>query len=305
MIPVVRTIGGDLPPSGIHGVLSQDRLIRGGQIVRPNRSDLSEGDDLWGFAVRYLRGFRALGVDLVADCTASGLGRDLGMLCELSNAADIAIVCATGFPPARWLPSPEVIGGVKDASEHMVQELSSGFIDEDGWGRAGMIHLGISKPRIHPREEELLRAAAQAAGLTGALVMVDVGLTGSCNEVIRIFERSGGDLSRLAVMQMGSEADHSGLVEDSLRGVYVGLGGIGKRPDNFYLGRIQKFGLAGCLDRVLLTHAYPRDDSRTATGSYCAGVHSRFQRALADAGFTRDEVRKFMRDNALRTLSLA
>ncbi len=305
MIPVVRTIGGDLPPSGIHGVLSQDRLIRGPQIVKPDRSDKSEVDDLRGFAVRYLRALRALGVDLVADCTVSGLGRDLGMLHELSNASDVAIVCATGFPPARWLPPPDAIGGVTEASQRMVQELSGGFIDEGGWGRAGMIHLGVSRPRIHPREEELLRAAAQAAGSTGALVMVDVGLAGLCNEVIRIFESAGGNLSRLAVMQMGGEADQNGLIDISIRGVYVGLDGVGKRPDNFFVERVQRFGLAGCLDRVLLTHAYSDDDSRTITASYCVGVHSRLQRALVDAGFTRDEVRRCMRDNALRALALA
>lgn len=196
-----------------------------------------------------LAAVRDLGVDLLLDCTAIGIGRNVDLLRDVAEATGVRIACATGiykgFVPARLAEaSPEELAGV------FVRELTEGI---DGTEiRAGFIKLATTETGPTPRETEIHRAGAIAAAATGAAIVLHSPQAAVTRTVLATLETEGFDPARL----VWAHAHDSTLQENlelAARGVTISFDDISACDEGEAIDRIAALIDAGRGDRVVVS----------------------------------------------------
>jgi phosphotriesterase-related protein len=166
-----------------------------------------------------------LGVDLLLDCTAIGIGRNVALLREVSQASGVRIACATGIykgfvPPERGEASPE------ELAQLFVQELTEGTDGTDI--RAGFIKLATTETGPTRRETEIHRAGAMAAAATGAAIVLHSPHAAVTRLVLSTLEAEGFDPARLVWAHA-----HDSTLEENLelaaRGMTISFDDVGRR----------------------------------------------------------------------------
>lgn len=199
--------------------------------------------------VERLARLRPFGVDLLVDCTAIGIGRDVELLREVSRSTGIRIVCSTGIYKALVPP---------EWDDETSEELAARFVGEltdgiDGTGaRAGVIKLATTETGATARETDVHRAAAMAAARTGAAIVLHSPHAPVARAVLVTLEAEGFDPARLIWAHA-----HDSTLEENLelaeRGVTISLDAIGVQADAEMLDRVERLTEAGHGDRVLVS----------------------------------------------------
>ena len=112
----LQTVRGIVSSEPIHRALAHEHLFVDFQLAdHPGYMDVDWGT-VRGAAINRLRELRAQGVDLLVDWTTLGVGRNVGLLRDVSGATGLHIICPTGIylakrPPGyRHLSVPELPG---------------------------------------------------------------------------------------------------------------------------------------------------------------------------------------------------
>lgn len=196
-----------------------------------------------------LAALRELGVDLLLDCTAIGIGRNVGLLRELAEATGVRIACATGI--YKGFVPPELEEASPDELAHLfVRELTEGADGTDV--RAGFIKLATTETGPTPRETEVHRAGAIAAAATGAAIVLHSPQAAVTRTVLATLEAEGFDPARL----VWAHAHDSSLEENlelAARGVTISFDDVSACDDAETIGRIAALIDAGFGDRVLVS----------------------------------------------------
>lgn len=160
-------------------------------------------DDI-DLAVSELVAFRDAGGGTVVDVTPDGLGRNPEGLVTVARRTGLNIVAGTGLYIAGSHPDETTDASAEALAERMTLDLVQGIGATDV--RAGVIgEIGVSHP-LHPREEQVLRAAAEAQACTGAAISVHTAAhaidADSALVVANVLEAAGADLSRVIMCHM-------------------------------------------------------------------------------------------------------
>lgn len=199
--------------------------------------------------VRRLAALRELGVDLFLDCTAIGIGRNVRLLSEVSQATGIRIACATGIykglvPPERSEASSE------ELAQLFVGELTEGI---DGTGiRAGFIKLATTETGPTPRETDVHRAGAMAAAATGAAIVLHSPHAAVTRTVLATLEAEGFDPARL-VWAHARDSTLEENLELAARDVTVSFDAVSASDDEETIHRIEALAEAGHADDVIVS----------------------------------------------------
>jgi phosphotriesterase-related protein len=192
---------------------------------------------------------RRQGVDLLVDVTGIGIGRNVGLLREVSEATGVRIACATGiykgFVPPEWNEeTPEALAA------RFVRDLTEGI---DGTGaRAGVIKLATTETGATPRETDVHRAGAMAAAATGAPIVLHSPHAEVTRAVLTILEAEGFDPGRL-VWAHAQDSTAEENLELAASGVTISLDAIGVSEDADMVDRIERLIEAGLGDRVVVS----------------------------------------------------
>lgn len=142
--------------------------------------------------------FRLHGGSAIVDLTSIGLGRDPVALRQISLASGVHVVMGSGHYVFDY-HRPDLAGLGADAiRDEIVAEARSG-ITELGI-RPGIIgEVGLSWP-VHPQEDKVARACAQASAESGLALSIHPGRSAeapldACGRI----DRYGGDLSRTVI----------------------------------------------------------------------------------------------------------
>ncbi len=116
--------------------------------------------------VEELQEFKALGGSGVVEMSNADMGRDIGVLKEVSQKVGVHVIAASGHYVERFHPAYVSTDSVDSLASRIVREVLEGI---DGTEvKAGMIgEIGTSHP-MRPQEEKVVRAAARAQVQTGA-----------------------------------------------------------------------------------------------------------------------------------------
>jgi phosphotriesterase-related protein len=237
---------------------------------------------------RRLAEVRADGVDLLVDCTAIGIGRDVELLRDVSLSTGIRIVAATGVYKGRRPPE------LRAATEPMLASL---FVREltEGIGatgiRAGFIKLATTEEGPTEDETAIHRAGAQAAATTGAAIVLHSTRAPVTFSILRTFRAERFDPTRL-VWAHAQESTPEQNVELAEHGVTVSFDAVGTSDDGDVLDRIERMADAGHAGQIVLSSdstlvmqppewVYERDLTYLHR-TFVPKVAARFGQALAD-----------------------
>jgi phosphotriesterase-related protein len=215
----IRTVLGDLAPGELGVCDAHDHLF-----LRTPRLPGQELDDP-AAAVAEARAFAALGGRSVAQWTPFGMGRRAGRLAEVSRAAGVHVIAATGLHQAHHY-APALLERVRDRlAELFVTELTRGLANDDtpdgpaGPARAGLIKVAGAAHGLDTHARWVMTAAAEAHHATGAPVAVHLeGGTAALDTVELLCGRLGvppervilGHLNRLPDPQAHRRAAETG-----------------------------------------------------------------------------------------------
>ncbi len=304
MAGVIRTVTGDQPcPDGmflIHEHLQIDLSHNKGPetVLGPqDRDDIIS--DLF-----HCRATHALNV--VAEMSVPGSGRDVVSLKAMSEASGVAVVAATGF---YWDPiHPDVLNGsVEDLRRALVREIQVG-VDNTGI-KCGVIKVGTDKGEPPEASKRLFIAAAQASLETGAAIITHTSTPDQAQWQIDVLEDAGAVLSRVLISHLHGLKEFIDLLGYAKRGVKVGFDQVGfaKGPTyEDYADLIAKTVAAGLVSRVLIASDVARRVRLMKyDGTSYGTVFTELLPLLRARGVSEQDIHTMMHDNPAGLLSLA
>jgi phosphotriesterase-related protein len=300
-MPIIRTLGGDLPPEQLGVTLIHEHLVV--DVRRPDESD-GYHDDLEAIVepmLEHLRAVRAQGVRTVVDCTPTDVGQHLDAYRAVGERTGLQVVAAVGTYRDAWLPA-WVRGATREAlADWYVAGLSS---------HAGFVKLGCDPDGPSPDEAKCAAAAGLASRRTGALVACHLGRAAPAERVLDAFEAGGGDPGRFVVVHLQNEPELARHLALAGRGAWVEYDAIGAQPsDQAYVGFLRALADAGRLDRALISQdacAYMVvGGGRVERQHRFDHLLGRFVPALRAAGFGEGEVEALLVRNPAAALAFS
>jgi len=244
------------------------------------------------------------------------LGRDVGLMREVSERSGVHIVCATGFYyedmgiPPYWRKQPP-----EDVAHLYLRELQDGIGDTGI--RAGLIKVATDAPAITPVESAILKAACIAQRESGAPILThtNAGLCGP--EQQARFAEEGVPMHRCLIGHCCANPNAGYHLGIARRGSYVGFDRIGKHReqlDTVRADNIVKLVRAGHGSQVMLSQdsicgyrgklvtLSPQDQAAIARHGPRPMTHlfDVFLPMLKERGLTDAEIASILEDNPRR-----
>jgi phosphotriesterase-related protein len=299
---MIRTVTGDITAPGgavlVHEHLQIDLTSRLPEIVIGQAEEADVINDLRKAAAEHA-------LRMVADLSVLGSGRDAMALRRISEAAGVAVVCATGF---YWDPLPAAVhaASVNKLRERMIAEIEAGI---DGSNiRAGVIKIGTDGNAPTDAFERVFRAAALAATATGAAVITHTTRPDQAEWQMDVLERAGLDPTRALISHFNS-VDAARLEQVGRRKVFMGIDQIGfaKGPSYAQLADLVAAacarGLAGQL--ILSSDIARKTRLHRYGGTSYSTVFTQLLPLLRERGVTQAHIDMMLRDNPERLLRMA
>lgn len=168
--------------------------------------------------------FIAAGGRSVVDLTPRGAGPDPKGLVKIAQATGLNVIAATGYYIDASLPDWVRTASVSELAERLIDDVRTGGAEGVRRGAIGEIAVeGATELELR-----CVRAAGQAQARTGAPVFLHV-MSGilpayreSTEEVIELYRREGGDLTRLVLCHQDGSGDDQAYQERLLkRGIWL------------------------------------------------------------------------------------
>jgi phosphotriesterase-related protein len=264
-------------------------------------------------SVAALQEARDEGLRTIIDVSTFDLGRDIGMIQEVSRASGVQMIAATGNHLAVPRPfselSPDVIAPL------YVREIEDGI--EDTGIKAGVIKVASDRGGVTEPQEIVLRAAARAHNQTGIPISTH---TWSPDRVgdqqVRVLEEEGVDLSRVYIGHSNDDTDLDYLLGLLNKGVWLGLdrypgGRVPGTPDWEQRTEVaMKLIEAGHTRRIMLSHDYSvpkarhgeavQEERRQANPDGYNFIGRYVLPRLKELGASDDAIQQIMVDNPRR-----
>lgn len=253
---------------------------------------------------------QAAGVTALVDCGPVGVGRRADILKAVSQATGLPIVVPTGVYREPWIPP-----WVHDASEEALRDWMHGElvgeIAEPGSPpsgvQAGFIKLSAGDDGITETESKVLRAAAQAAAATNAIIGSHTIRGRVVREQLRIIEEAGYTPSRFIWIHTQAEPDFTLHLEMAQRGAWLEYDSIGSpESDPQFIEWILNLLEAGFGNQLLLSHDRGWYDPAQPGGgqprpyTYLAET---FLPKLRAAGVAEEMITRLVCDNPFRAFA--
>ncbi len=175
-------------------------------------------------AVGELRAAKQRGVDSLVDLTPINLGRDIEVIREVAERAEMQVIAATGL---YWTEEPWLMAWEPDRiAEYFVRDIEKGI--QGTPVRAGIIKCATDHFGVTPSNEKLLRATARAHRATGVPISTHTSVAHRVGPSQQdVFADEGVDLSRVVIGHCGDSDDLEHLEEILARGSTIGMDRFG------------------------------------------------------------------------------
>jgi phosphotriesterase-related protein len=175
-------------------------------------------------AVGELRAAKQRGVATIVDLTPINLGRDIDVIREVAERAEMQVVAATGL---YWTEEPWLMAWEPDRlAEYFVRDIEKGI--QGTSVRAGILKCATDHFGVTPTNEKLLRATARAHRATGVPISTHTSVQHRVGPSQQdVFEDEGVDLSRVVIGHCGDSEDVEHLEAILGRGSSIGMDRFG------------------------------------------------------------------------------
>jgi phosphotriesterase-related protein len=318
MSPAIQTVTGPLAAEAIGSTLVHEHIVCGSAGVVRGQTGIGGGfDALAARGTDALIQAKADGVDTIVDATPFDLGRDVGLLAEVSRRSGVAIVAATG----HWLLPTIFMQNrtVTELADQYVADLATGA--DSTTIRCGVIKVS-SEDEVTPFEARVIEAAAIAHRETGAPIITHAKAAARIGEKqADLFEAHGVDPGRIVIGHADDTYEIDYLTGLADRGYCIGMdripnGALVEYGGQTVEGRIEMIRRLidlGYGDRVVVAHDDPiwagvlttEDQARhVASNPHGISFIARIVLpALRERGVTDEAIRRITTDNPARWLT--
>jgi phosphotriesterase-related protein len=267
-------------------------------------------------SVDRLKELKDLGLQSFVDPCPMDIGRDANFMAEVSQAAGVPIVCATGL-------YKEDLGNTAYFKQRSVNEIAEVYSSEITRGigntgvKAGIIKCATGKGQVTPYEQNCLRAAARAHLRTGAPITTHTEDGTMGREQLDIFASEGVDLSHVIIGHSCGASDlryHTDMLD---RGCYLGFDRFGLEflhPDKLRMAALIGLLGVGYEQQIVLSHDsvwcwlgrgldLPPETAKLVENWKPSHVFQNIVPALKRAGVEEAKIRAMLVDNPRRYFS--
>ena len=312
----VNTVLGPIDAGELGITLSHEHIATGSAGMRHTYPEFFDRDGALEDAVVAWQQAYNEGVRSYIDASTFDLGRDIGLMQEVSRRSGVHIIPATGshqaIPRVFRSASPDAIAPL------YIREVEEGI---DGTGvKAGIIKSASDRGGMTELEEVVLRAVARASKHTGAPVYTHTWSPDRVGEQqIRVLEEEGVDLDRVYIGHSNDARDVDYILGLLNKRVWVGLD---RFPGGRYPGVplweerteiVKRLLDAGWVHRIMLGHDHsvprgqPTPEMREQRQSYQPEGYCFISRHvlphLQELGATEADIQQIMVDNPRRFLA--
>jgi phosphotriesterase-related protein len=205
-------------------------------------------------ATREVLAAKERGVRTLVDLTPINLGRDIGIIREVAERAEMQVIAATGF---YWTEEPWMQGWEADRLvEFLLPDLEDGIEGTDV--KAGIIKCATDHLGVTDFNRKTLQVAARLHRATGVPISTHTSVahrTGLAQQ--DVFEEEGVDLSRVVIGHCGDSEDVDHLEEILACGSFIGMDRFGVDvilPTPERVSAIAELCRRGHAGRMVLSH---------------------------------------------------
>lgn len=220
----INGVLGPIDSAELGFTLMHEHVLVANWAMRQAFADWVDRDAQVRHAIAEARAARERGVRTLVDLTPINLGRDIHVIREVAERAEMQVIAATGF---YWVEEPWLQGWEADRLvEFLVRDITHGI---QGTGaRAGIIKAATDRPGVTDTNRKLLQVAARLHRATGVPISTHTDVhhhTGLAQQ--DVFEAEGVDLSRVVIGHCGDTEDVEHLEQILGRGSFIGMDRFG------------------------------------------------------------------------------
>ncbi len=223
-MPTVEGVLGPIDTDELGFTLMHEHILVANSAMRQAFARWVDVDEVVRFATEEARAAAERGVKTMVDLTPINLGRDIHVIREVAERAELQIIAATGL---YYHQEPWMVGWEVDRLvEFLIDDIEKGIQGTDS--KAGIIKCATDHDGVTENNDKLLRVAARLHRATGVPisthtdVAVRVGLAQQ-----DVFEDEGVDLSRVVIGHCGDSDDLDYLESILRRGSFIGMDRFG------------------------------------------------------------------------------
>jgi phosphotriesterase-related protein len=311
----MATVPGVLGPIDTHDLgftLMHEHILVANWAMRQAFPGWLDRDAHVRFAAGEVLAAKERGVRTIVDLTPINLGRDIDVIREVAERAEMQVIAATGL---YWTEEPWLQGWEADRLvEWLLRDLTHGI---QGTGvRAGIIKCATDHLGVTPLNQKLLQVAARLHRATGVPVSTHTSVahrTGLAQQ--DVFEAEGVDLRRVVIGHCGDTEDADHLEEILRRGSTIGMDRFGVDvilPTEKRVATIAELCRRGWAGSLVLSHDacchidwFPKEMIRTIAPRWnFRHIPDDVIPALRKAGVAEEHVRQMTVENPRRIFEM-
>lgn len=257
------------------------------------------------------------GVETIIEFTPAYLGRDPFVLLELSQQSGVKVLTNTGYYGAvdnRFMPG--------HAFEESTEEIAQRWIDEFNHGingselRPGFMKISVAEEvELSDFHQKIVNSAMLTHLETGMVIASHTIGDIPALEQIELL-KAGGVSPEAWIWTHAQTGSLEGNMEAASEGAWIGLDNVTFNADqesdergsiDWYANRINQLKEEGFLNRILISHDAGWYDPDEENGGDFRGYSDIFEYllpALAELGFTEDEIHQLLVENPKQAFSL-
>ena len=256
-----------------------------------------------------MKSVRALGGETLVECTPAYLGRDPGLLAQLSQASGLQIITNTGFYGAaggKYVPRFAYSETAKEIAARWVGEFRDG-IPPTGI-RPGFIKIGVDAGPLSEINAKLVSAAALTHLQTGLVIASHTGDGVAAVAQLSLLKKHAVPPSAFIWVHAQDEKNTSLHRRAAAEGAWIEFDGISEESLSQNVAWVVEMKQAGYLQHVLISQDAGWYHVGEAGGGSFRGydlLFTRFLPELRKAGLKESDVRTLIIDNPRRALTLS
>ncbi len=317
----VNTVCGQVDSDKLGGVLAHEHFIFGypgwsGDTIKKAKFDREATMQKW---IGVCEKVKALGINTIVDATPNECGRDVDLLKEISERAEINVICSTGFyfsgggAPSYFNFRKMGHDVEKEIEELMYEELYNSI--GDSGVKAGVVKLSSGANAIDDYEQMFFNAAAKIATKDKDIRIITHTQNGTCGpEQARMLISNGVDPRQIAIGHIEGNTDVDYLLKVAEQGVYMNFDRFGISvaygcpSDERRIATVAAMVAMGYGDKICLSHDYnidfwgrpftfPEELAKLLKNHNWYHISERIIPAMHKAGISEEQTHKFLFDN--------
>jgi phosphotriesterase-related protein len=307
--PEINTVLGPIPAGNLGRTLVQEHVLVdfvGADMIGPGRYDAQE---VFRIALPHLKSVRALGCETLVDCTPAYMGREPGLLAQLSQASGLQIITNTGFYGAaggKYVPRSTYSETAKEIAARWVREFRDGI--PPAGIRPGLIKIGVDAGPLSEINAKLVSAAALTHLQTGLVIAAHTGDGLAAVAQLSLLKQHAVPPSAFIWVHAQDEKNTSLHRRAAEEGAWIEFDGISEESLSQNIASVVEMKQAGYLQHVLISQDAGWYHVRERGGGNFRGydlLFTRFLPELRKAGLKETDIRTLIIDNPRRALTLS